>query len=112
MSDRPTRSNHPHPVFAPEQRALGQADSCLTAVSPQPPAAPTERAACRSPRSPVVASCPPPPAARRERPAYRSPEVVRVRIETTRLRLGQIDAVSFCTIHDHDIGFNTCTKKQ
>jgi hypothetical protein len=40
---------------------------------------------------------------------YAPPRVVRVRVETARLTLGQRDATAFCTVHDHDTGINPCT---
>jgi hypothetical protein len=40
---------------------------------------------------------------------YVAPCVSRVRVATARLTLGQMDANTFCTVHDHDSGFNPCT---
>jgi hypothetical protein len=45
----------------------------------------------------------------RVRGPYFPPRVVRVRVETTRMTLGQRDADTFCTVHDHNTGFNACT---
>ena len=59
------------------------------------------------PRSAIAS--PKPLSAAGERSPYHPPRVVRVRVETSRLKLGQVDAVSFCTIHDHDTGFGNCT---
>ena len=40
---------------------------------------------------------------------YEAPCLIRIHVETARMKLGYVDANTHCTIHDHDIGFNTCT---
>jgi hypothetical protein len=40
---------------------------------------------------------------------YEAPCLIRIHVETARMKLGYNDASTYCTIHDHDIGFNTCT---
>jgi hypothetical protein len=42
------------------------------------------------------------------RPRYGAPRLVRVRVETARMKLGYNDANTYCTIHDHDTGINPC----
>ena len=41
--------------------------------------------------------------------AYEPPSLTRVHVQTSRMTLGYRDAVSHCTVHDHDTGINPCT---
>lgn len=43
------------------------------------------------------------------RPPYETPRLIRIHVETARMKLGYNDASTYCTIHDHDIGINPCT---
>ena len=63
----------------------------------------TERAAAPdapvSPENPLEAAAPP----------YEPPALQRVRIETTRLGYGVVDAVNNCTAHSHDDNAGVCS---
>ncbi|HUT25767.1 MAG TPA: hypothetical protein VM492_15625 [Sumerlaeia bacterium] len=41
-------------------------------------------------------------------PAYEPPRLVRLRVETTRMKLGYEDANQFCTVHIHDSVATDC----
>lgn len=41
-------------------------------------------------------------------PKYVSPALVRIKVQTTRMTLGQFDAKRYCTVHTHNVGPAIC----